>query len=238
MMQRNDPYVNAWVEAAAALPASACALEIGAAFGVASLQALQRGARVTVNDLDARHIAEVERRWHSVCTRERRAHLSTLEGAVPSVLAQWRPPGPLKAVLAANLLHFLPPDDTIQVLARLHGLCSAGARLFVSVDSPWSAAYRPLWPLHALRKQLLREPFPGAHDFRERPLLRRLMLPTRLSAATFYHVMEPAQLAEMLERSGWQRVRARAFDADEAGNPAGVTLGNGMEMTGAEAVKT
>lgn len=232
MMCRHDPFEEAWIEAASRITGHGCALEIGGAFGRASIDALQRGCpHVVCNDLSSAHLAEVQRRHETLASGQ--GSLSTLAGGVPAVLDEWLPPTPLRAILAANILHFLSPEDVRRTFTRLHNLCSDGAEFFVSVDAPWNGGFRPFWPLYTARR-MLGDAHPGYTTF---PGPMRHALPARLRAVKVYHPMEPQQLAALLDESGWEVVSARHFAGDAAGNPEGVSVGNGVEMSGAHAIR-
>jgi SAM-dependent methyltransferase len=232
MMSAPDPFESQWVAAASELSDGSSALEIGCAFGRASLAALGQGCpHVICNDLDAVHLSEVERR--AAMLQMPSSSLSTIVGAVPAALEAWDPPTSIRAILGANVLHFLTPSEVHRTLRRLHVLAAPGAELFVSLDSPWNAGFQSLWPLYNTRKQAGDE-HPGF--LRIWGPLRRA-LPCRLKGIPTYHPMEPEQLRRMLEHSGWHVVSARHFSGNHADNPAGVSLENGMEMSGAHAMR-
>ena len=182
MMADHDRFEAAWVTAASQLDLECCALELGAAFGRATLDALVQGCpHVVCNDLDASHLAEVERRFRS---SNAVGSLTTLCGRVPSTLEGWEPPSPLRAVLAANILHFLHPKEAQLTLSRLHDICAEGAELFVSLDAPWTQSFRPLWPLFGWR------PAPRLHPtcrtiawHAARPVARNQRVPSNGTAA-------------------------------------------------------
>lgn len=238
MMPHNDPMEEAWVSAASLLDDGSCALEIGAAFGRATVDALQRGCpHVVCNDLSSSHLSEVQRR--AALMPAGTGRLTTLLGRVPTVLDGWVPPKPIRAVLAANIIHFLSPDEVTTLFSRLHELCADDAELFVSVDAPWNGGYRPLWPLYAARR-LIGDAHPGYTRF---PGPLSSILPERMRAVRTYYPMEPRELARLLKASGWHVVCARHFQADDDNNPEGVSIssgqfGSGIEMTGSHAVKS
>ena len=235
MMSAHDPFEKAWVAAASQLEVGTSAMEIGACFGRATLSALERGCpHVVCNDIHDAHLAEVvQRRLRLVHNSSAAGLLSPLPGAVPAVIESWQPSTPLRAVLAANVLHFLSPMEIRRTLSRLHEVCASGCELFVSLDTPWTSGFRPLSPLYAARK-LVGDPHPGYTRF-SGPLRRAL--PTRLRAVDTYHPMEAWQLRRMLEQTGWHVIDAHHFPGDATRNPDGVSMGNGVEMVGAHAIK-
>ena len=100
--QAHDPFVTKWISAAARMGTGTgrgdeCALELGAAFGAASLLALRAGAAcVVANDLHEPHLAALRDRWaredvagsHAHASRpgDEARRLHTLVGAVPEAL--------------------------------------------------------------------------------------------------------------------------------------------------------
>lgn len=239
--QEHDPFVQGWLKACVELPARTAALEVGCAFGAATLLALGRGATCDfiANDLADDHLDEVWRRAEESVSGDALARLHTIQGRVPDVLldaAAWRQrcPVPVHAVLAANVFHFLSGEEVTATARALHDMCAPGARLFVSVDSPWTRYFQPLWREYKLRK-LLRRPNPGQAVI-DSSFSENSLVPHRLRAMDTYHVMEPPALTALLEAGGWTVTNARTFSGDAAGNPEGVSL-DGREMTGAQAVK-
>lgn len=221
-----------WIHAASSLPPGTAALELGAAFGTAALAALEQGAPcVIANDMSMDHLQVISYKASRLGDASQR--LVIVAGTVPQLLREWTPPKPIQVVLAANVFHFLTPSDIHETASRLHWITTPNAKLFVSVDSPWTTAYRPLQSLYHLRKRL-GDACPG---FCQLPhWLSKRLLPLRLHAVTTYHPMEPETLAALLESAGWRVPHQELFAGDRKGNPAGVVL-DGREMTGVIAVK-
>jgi hypothetical protein len=232
MMTRPDPFGEEWIKAASALDSSSCCLELGAAFGVVTLASLRAGKQqVVANDLEQGHLDEITRTWEAEA-KGSGGRLTTLQGAIPSVLRGWKPPCPLRAVLSANVLHFLTPEEVVETARLLYSVCEKGADLFLTLDSPWTTAYLPFWPLYGGRK-LFGTPNPGFHHVTE---LLRPIIPARLHNIPVYHVMEPPALTALIEQGGWTVKKAEMFCGDQEGNPGGVNM-VGSEMTGLHAVK-
>ena len=247
----SDPFVRRWISETASLPhvqdksATPCGLEIGTAFGSATLEALRRGAPcVLANDMEPQHLLVLRQRWDRLCekkapisagsTSQALTRLVELPGIAPEALRRGvTSQYDVKTVLCANVLHFLRPSEVVTLLRQVRSLSSStGTRLYVSLDSPWTAAYRLFWPMYQTRKWAVRSINPGAHAVWS---IFRHVIPDRLRAMTYYHVMEPPALEHFLQQAGWEVEECRLFAGDCVGNPAGVSLGNGMEMVGAVA---
>ncbi len=132
-----SPAASAFVQLAAT--AGGPLLEIGAAYGNATLPALEAGATVIANDLSATELAVLGR-----SAGERRRHLVLLPGRFPCEL----PFGEhsLSGVLAAQVLHFLDGPTVEQSFQSVHRWLEPGGYFFVLVMTPSLSYYRTLRP--------------------------------------------------------------------------------------------
>ena len=80
------------------------ALDIGCAYGIATLAALERGARVLAADLEPKHLEILAGRTPP----EQRSRLRTQVASLPETDF---PPASFGAILAARVLHFLAPAE-------------------------------------------------------------------------------------------------------------------------------
>ncbi|HEY0191658.1 MAG TPA: alpha/beta fold hydrolase, partial [Kofleriaceae bacterium] len=105
-------------------------LDLGCAYGIAAIAALERGARVVALDMEQRHLDILGQR----VTPEARARLTLVRGVLPDVdFADGR----FAAVHASRVIHFLSPDDVRGVLRKMYRWLAPGGRLFLSSDSPY-----------------------------------------------------------------------------------------------------
>src|SRR5262245_32852905 len=93
-----DAFSQAFVDFAPTAPGPV--LDIGAAYGVASIAALNKGARVIANDLDPRHLEILRDNAPSAYAR----NLSLRPGAFPDELDFEE--DSLGGILACRILHF------------------------------------------------------------------------------------------------------------------------------------
>ncbi|MCG1041033.1 methyltransferase domain-containing protein, partial [Mycetohabitans sp. B8] len=123
---------EAFVEFAAT--AAGDVMDMGCAYGVATLAALERGARVWAVDIDERHLSILSEQVGPAL----KARLVTHCGALPSMdIAE----GQFAAIHAARVLHFLDPDAFRESLCKMARWLAPGGKLFVTCDSP----YFPHW---------------------------------------------------------------------------------------------
>jgi SAM-dependent methyltransferase/GNAT superfamily N-acetyltransferase len=129
-------------------------LDIGAAYGVATIPALEAGATVIANDLSLEHLAELHRRT----LPELIPRLTTLPGRFPGDLDF--PADSLAAVHASQVLHFLNPEEVMAGLSLAFRWLRPGGRLFVLAATPHQATHAQYAPEFAKRKAR-GDPWPG-----------------------------------------------------------------------------
>lgn len=141
-----------FVEFAAHAPAPV--LDIGAAFGTATLAALNAGAAVIANDLDSEHLRILESR----VPPEHRARLTLKPGKFPRDLAF--NPESLTAVLASNVFHFLTGRQIHSGLRLIASWLQPGGKLFVHASTPFQSPFTAFLPEYE-RRLAANEPWPG-----------------------------------------------------------------------------
>jgi len=120
-------------------------LDMGCAFGVATLAALERGARVLACDMEAEHL----RILAEDAPDESRDRLRTAVGLLPD--ADF-PKRSFEAVLCARVIHFLRPEEVPVVLVKMHGWIKPGGRLFLIADTPYTGFWSAIVPDYEARK--------------------------------------------------------------------------------------
>ncbi len=120
------------------------AMEIGAAYGVATLPAIARGARVVANDLDLAHLDELRAR----CEHPER--LTLLPGRFPRFV-RW-PGETLDAILASNVLHFLTGPQLAKGVESFAHWLKPGGRVYVVAATPYLAPFAEFVPEFERRK--------------------------------------------------------------------------------------
>jgi SAM-dependent methyltransferase len=120
-------------------------LDIGAAFGVASLAALVTGVRVVANDLDAAHLAELDKR----VSDEERTRLELKAGRFPKEIGF--DDGTLAAVHASNVFHFLRGRELDGGMRAIERWLCPGGKLFVQAATPFQSPFEAFLPEYARR---------------------------------------------------------------------------------------
>ena len=120
-------------------------LDVGAAFGAASLAALNAGARVIANDLDESHLHELDQRVPA----DLRARLTLKPGRFPRE-AHFEPET-LAAVHASSVLHFLTGNQLQEGMAAVARWLVPGGKLFVQAATPYQEPFRAFIPEYERR---------------------------------------------------------------------------------------
>lgn len=171
-------------------------LDIGCAYGIATLAALGRGARVLAADLDQRHLDILSARTPV----DQRSRLRTRVASLP---AADFPDGAFGAILAARVLHFLSPADVTLTLYKMRQWLAPGGRLYVVCDSPYVGPWRDAAPEYERRKAA-GCPWPGlVIDYH-----RYLPESARQTSPTFMHPMDPDVLARACGKLGFEVLEA------------------------------
>jgi SAM-dependent methyltransferase len=151
MSEHIDMASRAFVDFAAGCKAEV--LDMGCAFGVATLAALARGARVLACDIEPRHLDIV----HERARPEDRARLRTQVAALPDVDFA---PTAFGAILCSRVVHFLSGPDVERSVAKFHAWLGPGGKLFLIADTPYSGYWKAHAPIYEAKKRA-GDPWPG-----------------------------------------------------------------------------
>lgn len=137
-----DPTSRAFVEQAAA--PSTKALEIGAAYGLACMEALKKGATsYTANDIDATHLKILARRVRDMDPNYL-ARLELIPGCFPEKLSL--PDDYFDVMLMARVLHFMNPEQAVHTLSAAYKTLKPGGRIYAVMLSPYVRGFASFIP--------------------------------------------------------------------------------------------
>jgi len=196
MTESLDDYSRSFTEYAGTIQAEC--LDIGCAYGVATLPALANGARVLACDLEPRHLEILARR---VPPGDRERYRSQ-PGKMPDVDF---PSASFGAILCARALHFLKGRDIETTVRKMYDWLIPGGRIFLIADSPYVGPWWKLSPEYERRK---REgcPWPGfVPDY-------AALLPPGSNPSehpTFIHPLDPDILVRVAAQAGFEVLEAR-----------------------------
>jgi SAM-dependent methyltransferase len=207
MSEKLDPFSARFVDHAATLRSEV--LDLGCAYGVATIAALRRGARVHACDMEARHL-EILVQDTPV---ELRGHLRTSVGILPE--ADF-PEGAFGAILCARVVHFLLPAELRTSLQKMRRWLTPGGRLFLIADTPYTGFWFSGAPEYERRKDAGEE-WPGFI-----PDVAVFMKDGERPPGMLPHLnpLDPDILARECERAGFE-IEEAAFTGRDLDNPVG-----------------
>lgn len=179
-------------------------LDIGAAYGIASLSALKAGARkVIANDLEQKHLDILLMK----VPRSYREKIMTLQGAFPNEVNFSK--GSLDAVLISRVLHFFPGDLIEKSLKKVFDWLSSGGKIFIVADTPYNRNLVKFIPLYE-KRVLSGVLWPGViPDIQEYAHQRSSDLPS------FMNLLDPNVLERALQKCGFQVEKKEFFPQSE-----------------------
>lgn len=145
MLTSLHEYSQAFVEFSAIAPGPV--LDIGAAYGVASIPALKRGAHVIANDIDSRHLEILKQNTPKSFIK----HLEVKTGKIPGEVNFSE--NSLGAVLASGVLHFLPGEELIKSIGQIYRWLKPGGKFFFASSTPYAKLYNKFLPLYLERRK-------------------------------------------------------------------------------------
>jgi len=115
-------------------------LEIGCAYGVATIAALNAGGRVRATDIDQRHLDILRER----VPEELQANLTTEVQSLPKLDL---PENEFAAILCSRVLHFLSGDDIDASVKAMFKCLQPGGSLYIVADSAYGVwrKFIPVW---------------------------------------------------------------------------------------------
>jgi SAM-dependent methyltransferase len=157
MTEKLDPYSTDFAQHAGTVDGEV--LDIGCAYGVATLAALDKGARVLAADIEPAHLEILAKRTPA----EQRGRLRTQTATLPD---SDFPAQSFAAILASRVLHFLDGEQIEITVRKMFSWLVPGGRLYLVADSPYTGP----WYTHAEtyeQKKAAGDPWPGfVSDYR------------------------------------------------------------------------
>lgn len=182
-------------------------LDIGCAYGVATIPALRMGARVTACDMDQRHLDILSSR----APEETHSRLTLLTGTLPDIDLR---DNYYNAILCSRVLHFLPGDEIEASVRNMFRWLKPGGRLYLISDTPWGIwrNFIPTWEKNMANS----ERWPG---YMLKPVN---YLPYKPSSddigPPLMNLLDPALLRRTCEEAGFIVDKASFIDRSDFGD--------------------
>ncbi len=121
-------------------------LEIGAAYGIASLEALRNGSTVIANDIDPIHLAIMANK----ASKEHHCNLQTVTGIFPEELEF--PENYFDGALICRVMHFFTAQRIIDSLKILRKVIKPSGKIYIVNETPYLANWSSFIPEYNARK--------------------------------------------------------------------------------------
>lgn len=167
------------------------ALDLGAAYGIATRSALEKGARVIANDIDSRHL---ELMWEHL-EPELRERLNLLPGDCMNLAI---PDQSVSSILICRVLHFFKGEQIEAAASIFHRWLTPGGRVHVVCETPYLRNFSSFIPTYEARK-VEGARWPGfIEDVAAIAPERAAFLPKQM------HLLDPAVLTRVFEKAGFK----------------------------------
>ena len=113
-------------------------LDIGAAYGIATIPALERGAKVTAVDLSKAHLDILTEN----CPKNIKSNLTTQVGRIPYTF-QFED-NTFNGIHISQVFHFLRGEEIEKSIALAYKWLKPEGKIFVIACSPHCGAYKPI----------------------------------------------------------------------------------------------
>jgi SAM-dependent methyltransferase len=138
MFEVLDDYAREFIEHAGT--SGEPAIDIGCAYGIATIGALQRGATMTACDMDPRHLEVLKSRT----PEHLHDRLTLMTGELPDIDL---PEAHFGSLLCSRVLHFLYGDDVDSSVANFFRWLKPGGKMYLIADTPFGIwrNFIPTW---------------------------------------------------------------------------------------------
>ncbi len=222
MFEVRDGYAEEWIRYAASIADPV--LELGCAYGIATIPALEAGARVVACDMEPQHLAILEGQVPPAL----RGNLSCVARALPAVDFE---AGKFGAILCSRVLHFLSGEDIDASVAKMAAWLKPGGHLYMVADTPYGIWRNFIPTFEEAKRQGVRWPglMAGLHNYLPTPGPKK-----PIEKPAFMNLLDADLLARICSEAGLRVERATFIDRADFG---GLGSLDGRENAGVLAVK-
>lgn len=141
-----DPFTEKFIEYCADNPGLRV-FEGGAAYGVATHLALKKGAFVTANDSEQRHLDLL----YENAPQEFLHALKLASGKLPYDLDF--PQGAYDSIYSSRMLHFFTGEEVEACIKKFFLWLKEGGKMFIVAESPYLSSYSSFIPIYEQKKR-------------------------------------------------------------------------------------
>ena len=198
-------------------------LDVGCAYGVASIPSLEGGASLTAVDMDQGHLDILKSR----APEDSHARLTLQTGTLPNIDL---PDERFAAILCSRVLHFLTGEEIEASVKNMYRWLKPGGQLFLIADTPWGIwrNFIPTWEENAANG----ERWPGLMI---KPINYLPYTPSSDDVGPpLMNLLDPELLRRTCEEAGFRVTKASFIDRSDFGDNGRM---DGRENCGIHAVK-
>jgi len=222
MFQVLDEFANDFIQFAGETDGEV--LDIGCAFGIATIAALEAGGRVTASDLDPRHLKILTEKTRN----DLRAHLTCIAGQLPGIDL---PDERYDAILCSRVLHFLDGSAIDASVRNMFRWLKPGGRLYLVADTPYGI-WRKMIPIFEARRTR-GDRWPGLMIGLEN-YLPAAPKDRAVDGPPFMNLLDPELLSRTCTDAGFDVQQSNFIDRSDF---SGLGRLDGRENAGVRAVK-
>ena len=183
-------------------------LDLGCAYGVVTIAALEAGGTVTACDLDQRHLDILLEKTPA----EFHPKLERVQGCLPNIDLT---PNSFSAIICSRVLHFLDGSAIDASVQSMYSWLKPGGRLYLIADTPYGI-WRKLIPIFEQKKKT-GERWPGMMIGLENYLPYARKNP-RFDGPPFMNLLDPKILERICTDAGFQVQRSSYIDRADFGD--------------------
>jgi SAM-dependent methyltransferase len=199
-------------------------LDLGCAYGVATLPALEAGGTVVASDMEPQHLDILREK----ASPELRARLTCVPGKLPEINF---PEASFGAILCSRVFHFLTGEEIDQSIAKIFRWLKPGGRFFLVADTPYGIWRKSIPEFEDKKRQGVRWPgfIVGLHNYIPTPGVQK-----HIDKPPYMNLMDADLLRRICEEAGFQVRRASYIDRADF---RGLGRMDGRENVGCLALK-
>jgi len=185
-------------------------LDVGCAYGIASIAALKKGSKVLASDMDQAHLDILLKET----PEELKDNLTTKLGTLPNIDFKNES---FITIHCSRCLHFLTPNELIETLRNMYNWIQPGGRIYLITDTCYSGPWKNYLPEFE-KKLEAGDPFPGFIE----NVLDCLPIP-RLPKGMTPHMncLDPDTLSRECKSAGFEIITSKYFGPSRASSNYG-----------------
>jgi SAM-dependent methyltransferase len=222
MFENRDAYAEEFIRVAGSIADTV--LDLGCAYGVATIPALEAGGKVMASDMEQQHLDILLDKVPEAL----RPNLVCKAGQLPDIDFE---PEQFGAVLCSRVIHFLTGEQIDASIAKIYRWLKPGGKFFLVADTPYGIWRKAIPSFEDGKRNGVRWPgyIVGLHNFLATPEVQK-----PIEKPPFMNLMDVDLLTRICTEAGFRIERATFIDRVDF---KGLGRMDGRENVGALAIK-